>query len=216
MDKRINLLSILAMLFVSGCSVPISKMPGHMVGDNKSRRSIGFEKRVIAPNLYHLSYTVPAISVMDSYANTWKKWYLKAQQICDNESFQTNDKYERKWTDSFPGWLQTVSAEIDCTGNAKGDMQKNEVMVATKEKEELKQIAIEPVCQNAFDSDLYSLAERFYKYSYYKEAMTCFLKIIEVDPQNSNAILHIGMMYEFGYGVEVDIDTAKSWYLKIK
>jgi TolA-binding protein len=215
MLKLLGLQIMVAILVVSGCAVPVAMMPDNMTDENKSG-PVGFDKRVIAPNLYRLSYTTPAFTVLNSYENAWNKWQLKAGQICQNESFQVRDKVEKKWTGSAPGWLQTVTADLDCTGHALEEFKKAETMRAAQDREELKTLANGPVCQNGPAANLFELAQKFYKGSYYKQAMSCFLKVIEAEPQNSEAILHVGMMYEFGYGVAIDIETAKSWYAKMQ
>ncbi len=48
----------------------------------------------------------------------------------------------------------------------------------------------------------------------YKKSVLWIRKLLEVDPNNADAALHFGNLYESGFGVEQNYSIAKYWYEK--
>ena len=62
------------------------------------------------------------------------------------------------------------------------------------------------------DIELYSLGLKYYDELNYEKAFNCFMELAKKD--DSQAQYNIGVMYENGEGVELNIEDSKKWYRK--
>lgn len=209
---------LIFMVLLAGCSMSTQNMPKHDVLMGAKERKVGYHVESIADELYKIAYTTPTLTAFDPFDDAWGMLDKKAEGLCGVKTFTLSQRHERKWTDYRPGWLKTVSAMVDCSGIAQKKFSAQQISQKKNEREKYKKLASEHSCLNGnelnLDMSVYQYAMGLYKSGVYPAAMQCFLAALDSDPENTEAYRYIGMMYEFGYGVEVDIEKAKEWYKK--
>ena len=61
-------------------------------------------------------------------------------------------------------------------------------------------------------SDMFHAGKSLYAMKYYAQAMNCFKNALVSNDTHYQSMYYIGLMHEFGFGVEENIETAKLWY----
>ncbi|AJR09489.1 sel1 repeat family protein [Photobacterium gaetbulicola] len=69
-----------------------------------------------------------------------------------------------------------------------------------------------PLAENGFTASIVMLGEYYKDRKEYKEALHWFKK--GADKDSSNALFYMGVMYNFGYGINKNMTTAADWYRK--
>lgn len=214
-------LSILLILIISACSLPTSFMPDNNIVDSKGFVKRGYKIVEFSSGHFSISYKGPALTILDPYKSAWKMVSLKSEELCGTQQFVLRNKTEERIAESIGGWSHYVSANLIC------DIQnEDQYLVFEKARQrhlekqlqqdhpELFLLAKNNPCSDAKSQQPFTLAKDFYSKAFYKEAMICFLKSINQQKHVSQSNHYIGMMYEFGYGVEKNIDIAMKWYEK--
>ena len=205
-----------------GCSLPIGLMPDNDMGDSDSYTRHGYGVNETLIGTYSVTYKGPAITAFDASDSAWMMVDKKAELLCGEDNYLLRQKIEKKIAEGVGGgWSQLVSAELVCDIESEAQYEaliekRNEQLEKERleKKKALATTAEENPCLVREIKNAYSHATEFYVNGFYEEAMICFNKSIENSTNVRESQFQIGMMYELGYGVKADLETAKLWYQK--
>jgi len=212
------ILVLIICVFTFSCSTIPHNDPTYDSSFHDPNRNLGFGYQEVSENYYLITYKTKVTWAYSKFEDSWKEWEIKAKEICGTQNVVRRNEKETMGNNNPPGWLQTVSANADCTGSAEQEMIAKERQYDQEKKEEYKQLSTQSPCNVTVTSenidDIYIWAQDFYKYELFKSSMSCFTKVLEYAPDNTESMEHIAMMYEKGNGVDKDLAKASLWYKK--
>lgn len=211
---------IFVCIFTVACSTsPYDNLPFESDIPNLEPK-LGFSVQQLADNYYHITYKTKVVWGLSSFKDSWMQWNKKAKEICNSQNVVRLREQETMGNKNPPGWLQTVSAQADCTGTAEQAMIEEHKRAEEEKKSKYVALSTQSPCSvdvsaNNID-DIYIWAHDFFKYELYTSSFACFQKVLEYAPDNTESMEHITHMYENGLGIEKDLKKATYWNNKSK
>lgn len=221
-------LTTISILLLAGCT-------GYRDANNSSNYSAfsgGFSDRKIGNGIYEID-VASAVNVVVSKSSVERVWDKRAKELCLGDfqkyKFMIDANINNKVTDiatqvTFTYYRLYATGYAVCNNSG---LSQNEAIFLIETPSRLKAEKearlnavssedIERGCSNLKDVDqLESVGEVLFKRQLYQEAMSCFLNIYNIEkesPKKVDIYKRLGVMYEMGLGVDVDMDKATYWY----
>lgn len=207
-------------IFLCVFTVACSTSPYDNLPYDISEPNLGFSVQQLADDYYLITYKTKVIWGLSSFKDSWEMWENKAKEVCNSQKVVRLREQETMGNNHPPGWLQTVSAQADCTGTA--ELAMIEEHKRAEEDKKLKYVTLSKQSPCSVDvsadniDDIYIWAHDFFKYELYTPSLACFQKVLEYAPDNTESMEYIAHIYENGLGIEKDFNKATYWHNKSK